>query len=292
MIGRLGLKTARVPHADRHGLLWLGRGKLTVQAGTLKFATAGYEGLEAGEYDIPYQNVSCIMLGPGCSITHDVMRLCARHGTSLMAVGEDGVRCYSATPFGPDQSRLARRQAFLWTDPDERDRIARRMYAWRLGEILPSRDIAALRGIEGARMRETYKLLARRFGVEWKGRRYDRQDPDSADLANQAINHAATAVQAAAEISVASTATIPQLGFIHEDSSRSFALDIADLFRDSVILPIAFQSVKSWQKKPEIELERYVRRTAGARMRREGIIPAMIDRIKELFDGHDSGGHT
>ena len=82
MIGRLGLKTARVPHADRHGLLWLGRGKLTVQAGTLRFATAGYEGLAAGEYDIPYQNVSCVMLGPGCSMTHDVMRLCARHGTS------------------------------------------------------------------------------------------------------------------------------------------------------------------------------------------------------------------
>ena len=27
--GRLGLETARIPHADRHGLLWLSRGALT-----------------------------------------------------------------------------------------------------------------------------------------------------------------------------------------------------------------------------------------------------------------------
>jgi hypothetical protein len=26
--GRLGLETARVPHADRHGLMWLERGRL------------------------------------------------------------------------------------------------------------------------------------------------------------------------------------------------------------------------------------------------------------------------
>ena len=37
--GRLGLETARIPHADRHGLLWLSRGALTVRDGTLRFST-------------------------------------------------------------------------------------------------------------------------------------------------------------------------------------------------------------------------------------------------------------
>jgi CRISPR-associated protein Cas1 len=287
----LGLETARVPHADRHGLLWLGRGRLWVQSGTLRFATTGCEGLDAGEYDIPYQEVSCILLGPGCSLTHDVLRLAARHGTMLMAVGDDGVRCYSAPPFGPDQSRLARRQAMLWADPQERRRIARRMYAWRLGEVLPNRDIAALRGIEGARMRETYKLTAQRYGISWQGRRYDRQNPDAADPPNQALNHASSAVQAAAEIAVASTAAIPQLGFIHEDSSRSFVLDVADLYRDQITLPGAFKAVAVWKKQPHVQLERHVRRMVGATMRRQDVIPSMIDRIKELFDGDDRSGH-
>ena len=34
-----------------------------------------------------------------------------------------------------------------------------------LGEILPHEDIATLRGIEGARVKEMYKLLAQRFGI-------------------------------------------------------------------------------------------------------------------------------
>lgn len=36
--GRLGLEKARIPHADRHGLLWLSRGELCVIDGCLHFA--------------------------------------------------------------------------------------------------------------------------------------------------------------------------------------------------------------------------------------------------------------
>ena len=50
--GRLGLETARIPHADRHGLLWLDRGNLTVEAGCLRFVTAGGS-LPPGDYQIP-----------------------------------------------------------------------------------------------------------------------------------------------------------------------------------------------------------------------------------------------
>ena len=138
-------------------------------------------------------------------------------------------------------------------------------------------------------MRETYKLTAARYGITWKGRRYDRQNPDAADPPNQALNHASSAVQAAAEIAVSATATIAQLGFIHEDSSRSFVLDIADLFRDSLTLPCAFEAVNLWRKQPHVELERHVRRLTGYRLRRTGTIPTMIDRIKELFDANDRG---
>ena len=100
--GRLGLETARIPHADRHGLLWLSRGALTVRDGTLRFErNAGPDSstpLDAGEYGIPFQTISMILLGPGSTVSHDALRLMARHGTGLVAVGEDGVRCYTALP--------------------------------------------------------------------------------------------------------------------------------------------------------------------------------------------------
>jgi CRISPR-associated protein Cas1 len=287
--GRLGLETARVPQADRHGVLWLGRGNLVVDAGTLRFITAGNEEMPAGDYSIPFQHLSCILLQPGTTVSHDALRLCARHGTGLVATGEAGVRLYASMPFGPDNSRRARRQVEEWADPHRRLLIARRMYAWRLGELLPDADIEVLRGIEGARMKATYRRLAEAFGITWSGRRFDRAAPEENNLSNKAINHAASAVYALASVAVAITGVIPQLGFIHEDSGLSFVLDVADLFRDRVTLPIAFGAAKTAPQRGET-IERVVRKHAAVVFRREKVVASMIDKIKELFGGDDVGG--
>jgi len=81
---------------------------------------------------------------------------------------------YTAPPLIPDRFGLARVQARLWADDDMRIMIARRMYAMRLGEILPHREMDVLRGIEGAKMKESYRLLAKSIGIDWNGRRYER----------------------------------------------------------------------------------------------------------------------
>lgn len=286
--GRLGLETARIPHADRHGLLWLSRGALTVRDGTLRFERqAGPDAdsaLDVGEYGVPFQSLSIILLGPGSTVSHDALRLMARHSTALVAVGEDGVRCYTAPPLGPDTSEVARRQMRAWGDPmGSRIVIARKMYALRLGEVLPHTDIATLRGIEGARMKRTYQNLAQRYGINWRGRRYDRANPLAADIPNQAINHASVAVTSAAVIAVTALGAIPQLGFIHEHSGEAFALDIADLFRDTILLPAAFQAAGDIAKNPRLDVERHTRRTTGDLLRTERVISKMIDRIKTLF---------
>lgn len=287
LLGRLGLDKARIPHADRHGLIWLDRGKLEVEDGCLRFVTAG-GALEAGDYQIPHQAISMVLLGPGASVTHDALRLLANHGAALVAVGEGGVRIYTAPPLMPDTSTLARHQMTKWAKQQSRMAVARRMYAIRLGEIVPSQSIEVLRGIEGARVKESYKLMAQRFGVEWRGRRYDRANPEATDLPNQAINHAATTVQAASAVAVTATATIPQLGFIHEDSGQAFVLDIADLFRDEFTLKIAFGAAKEAEK-GEDTVDRIVRRRAAKAFAEEKVIPAMIERIKQVLGAGDGG---
>ena len=288
--GRLGLAASRIPHADRHGLLWLEYGKLSVEDGTLRFVAAKSETLDAGDYAIPYQAVSMILLGPGTSLTQDVLRLCARHGTLIAAVGEGGVKSYTAPPMGQGRSDIARRHAERWADPKQRLDTARRLYAWRFGRVLPHRDIETLRGIEGARMKESYRLVAQRFGITWHGRRYDRDNPNSADTANQAINHAATFVEAAADIAVAAIGALPPLGFIHEDSSNAFTLDMADLYRVDVTLPLAFAATRAFEDGKTDSLEREVRRRAAKLFRQEKLIPRMIERLKEVFDADDRGG--
>ena len=258
--GRLGLDSARVPHADRAGCLYLARGALTARDGTLAFLqgpATDADALGPGDHAIPLQNVSIILLGPGSTVSHDALRLLAHARTALAAVGEDGVRMYTAPPMMPDRSGLARVQAKIWADDDL------------------------------CLMKEAYALWASRIGIDWRGRHYDRTNPNASDLPNQALNHAASAVEAAAAIAVTATATIPQLGFIHEDAGQSFVLDIADLYRDRIVIPCAFKAARRVSERPAENIERTTRRMTGKALSDEQVIPDMIDRIKALMEGRD-----
>lgn len=288
--GRLGLAEARIPHVDRHGLIWLSRGRLFVEDGTLHFVCTESADLDAGDYAIPYQNVSLILLGPGSTVSHDALRILARHGTLIAAVGEGGAKYYTAPPMGQGHSEIARSHARLWADEKARLDVARRMYGFRFGRILPHRDITVLRGIEGGRMKETYRIEADRYRLPWEGRRYDRSRPDGADIPNQAINHAATFVECAADVAVAAVGALPPLGFIHEDSSNAFTLDIADLYRGEVTIPLAFRVARMALDSKGLNLERTLRKEAAMEFRHGKLIPKMIDRIKELLGVHDPGG--
>lgn len=136
-------------------------------------------------------------------------------------------------------------------------------------------------------MKEAFALWARRIGIAWRGRRYDRANPNSADIPNQALNHAASAVDAAAAIAVTATATIPQLGFIHEGAGQSFVLDIADLYRDTVTIPCAFKAARRVSEDHGQNIERTTRRLTGKVLSDEKVIPDMMDRIKALIEGRD-----
>jgi len=281
--GRLGLDRSRVPHTDRHGLISLSRGHLRVRAGTLVFGQDPDGVFPEGEYDIPVQTISMVLLGPGSTVSHDALRILSVYGAGLAAVGDDGVRLYTAPPVGLPASALARRHATLWADPEARIKVARRMYAWRFGEVLPHRRLDVLRGMEGARVKVMYQATAQRCGVNWNGRRYDRQTPGAADLPNQAINHASAAVEAAAAIAVTATGSIPALGFIHEDPGQSFILDIADLFRAEITVPCAFRAVRQ-EERQGVGIERLTRKEVGKTLREKKVIAEMITKIKSIFD--------
>ncbi len=90
-------------------------------------------------------------------------------------------------------------------------------------------------------------------------------------------------MEAAAAIAVASTATIPQIGFVHEDSGQSFILDIADLGRHDVTLPIAFGAAKQLLQGKDDNLERTVRRRAAEVFNRDRVVSTLIEHIKDLL---------
>jgi CRISPR-associated protein Cas1 len=121
------------------------------------------------------------------------------------------------------------------------------------------------------------------MGLEWNGRKFDRNRPEDSDLPNQAINGVVMCVEALATVAVQATGTIAQLGFIHEDSTKSWLLDVCDLYRTTVTVPLAFKVAKEFPKQHEMTMDRAARRECVAHFKAAGLIDRMIDDIKEVL---------
>ena len=66
---------------------------------------------------------------------------------------------------------------------------------------------------------------------------------------------------------------------MHQRPGDAFCLDVADLFRMSDAIPVAFAAIKVVRNDQSKVLEREVRHAMGARMKDGGLIASMIDRI-------------
>lgn len=146
-----------IPIKERLSVLFVERCQLDVLDGA--FVALDQHGVRM---HIPVGGVACLMLEPGVRVSHAACALAARVGTLLVWIGEGGVRVYSSgQPGGARADRLLY-QAKLALDDDARLKVVRAMYKYRFGEEPPQRrSVEQLRGIEGARVRAAYQLLAR-----------------------------------------------------------------------------------------------------------------------------------
>jgi len=229
---------------------------------------------------IPVGSVACIMLEPGTRVSHAAVHLASTVGTLMVWVGEAGVRLYaSGQPGGARADRLLY-QAKLALDEELRLKVVRKMYELRFQELPPERrSVEQLRGIEGVRVRETYKLLAQQFSVEWKSRNYDHQKWDAADLPNRCLSAATSCLYGITEAAVLAAGYAPAVGFIHTGKPLSFVYDIADLYKFETVVPLAF---KIASKSPE-QPEREVRLCCRDVFRSSKILSRIIPTIEEVL---------
>jgi len=152
MLPRLG----PLPIKERLSLLFLEKGNLDVLDGAFVLVAAG--GVRT---HIPVGGVACLMLEPGTRVSHAAVILASRCGTLLIWTGEAGVRMYAAGQPGGARSDRLLYQAGLALDPKARLDVVRAMFALRFGEEPPDRrSVEQLRGLEGARVKRLYELLA------------------------------------------------------------------------------------------------------------------------------------
>ncbi len=177
-----------IPIKDRVSVIFVEKGQVDVLDGA--FVVVDKNGVRT---HVPVGGVACLMLEPGTRVSHAAVVLAARVACLLVWVGDGGVRLYaSGQPGGARADRLLW-QASLALDDAARLKVVRKMYTLRFKENPPEkRSVEQLRGIEGARVRKMYELIARQYRVEWKHRNYDYTEWESGDVPNRCLS-AATA---------------------------------------------------------------------------------------------------
>ncbi len=264
-----------IPMKERVSMIFLQYGQVDVKDGA--FVLIDDSGVRT---HIPVGSVACIMLEPGTRVSHAAVRLASQVGTLLVWVGEAGVRLYaSGQPGGARADRLLY-QAKLALDDQLRLKVVRKMYEVRFGEEPPAkRSVEQLRGIEGARVRKTYSLLAKRYGVNWKGRRYDPKDWEAGDVTNRCISAATACLYGITEAAVLAAGYAPAVGFIHTGKPLSFVYDIADVFKFDAIVPMAFKIAARNPSNPD----RKVRLACRDVFREQKILRKIIPAIEDIL---------
>jgi CRISPR-associated protein Cas1 len=264
-----------IPMKDRVSMVFLEKGQVEVLDGA--FVLVDKIGVRT---HIPVGSVACIMLEPGTRVSHAAIKLASTVGTLLVWVGEAGVRLYaSGQPGGARSDRLLY-QAKLALDDELRLKVVRKMFELRFEEKAPSRrSIEQLRGIEGARVRKLYQLLAKRYGVAWHGRRYDVKDWGKGDAVNRCLSTATSCLYGITEAAILAAGYAPAIGFLHTGKPLSFVYDIADIIKFDTVVPLAFQIAASNAH----DSDRKIRIACRDQFRTDKTLKKLIPMIEEVL---------
>jgi len=265
-----------IPMKERISMIFIEYGQIDVLDGS--FVVVDKEGVRT---HIPVGSLACIMLEPGTRVSHRAAALAARVGTLLIWVGEAGVRLYAAGQPGGARSDRLLYQARLALDDKARLKVVRKMYEIRFDEAPPERrSVEQLRGIEGARVRKTYQLLAKRHGVKWKHRNYNPDKWDASDVPNRCVSSATSCLYGITEAAVLAAGYAPAIGFIHSGKPLAFVYDIADLFKFDGVVPLAFKIASENPTNPE----RKVRLACRDLFRQEKTLSKIIPTIQQVLN--------
>lgn len=225
------------PVKERWTPLYYQRGRLEQNNYSIQFVHS--DGVTEA---IPVAQISCIMLGPGTTITHAAVVSCAKHNTPIVWVGEDALYFYAYGVEVNEKCQTARIQAELFSNESSREEIARKMFKTRYGEDVANCSIASLRGKEGVRVRDLYISLAKKHGVYWSVRNSSgmviKETPQGV---NFLLNVANKWLYSLCLSAITTMGYIPSLGFVHCDGKIPFVYDIADLYKEEYSIATCFE---------------------------------------------------
>lgn len=242
---------------------------------------------DEGTVYLPAASLNVLMLGPGSTVTHRAMETIGENGTTVIWVGEHGVRMYAFGSPLTHSSALLQRQAALVSNTRTRLAVARKMYEMRFkGEDVSKLTMQQLRGREGARVRGVYRKWSQETGVKWDKRTFDPDDFDSGTEINKALSAAHSCMYGISHAAIVALGCSPGLGFVHTGHEKSFVYDIADLYKAEISIPVAFRVAA---EEPD-DIGSSVRRAMRDQIRSLSIIDRIVHDIKNLLLGEEVDG--
>lgn len=218
---------------------------------------------ETGNIPIPVSSLTCLMLGPGVNITHSAIKVIAENGCMIVWCGERGSHFYASGLGETRSSENTMIQAKYCMDEELHMRVVRRMYEIRFSDQksfkFSNMTLEQIRGLEGAKQKAIYKQYAKKYGIQWSGRKNKDVDWNSLDPINRTISVANSVLYHLCHAAILSLGYSTALGFVHKGMTLAFVYDIADIYKARTTIPAAFLAVHENKDNPEKKLKRILR---------------------------------
>ena len=263
---------------DKYPFLYLEHGRLEIDDSSIKWIDA-----DNNVVPLPVATLNALLLGPGTTVTHDAVKTAVSANCSICWVGEDSLLFYAAGFLPTADTRNLKQQIELASDAQRSIEVARRMFGRRFPDAeLQGKGLQEMMGMEGYRVRALYQQKADEYQVGWKGRQFTPGKFELGDVTNQVLTSTNAALYGILCSAVHSMGYSPHIGFIHSGSPLPFIYDLADLYKESLCIDLAFAQTRD-------EAGRYDKHKVSAAFRQRVIDMELLTRvgedIQDMFGG-------
>ncbi|MDP2129033.1 MAG: type I-E CRISPR-associated endonuclease Cas1e [Pseudohongiella sp.] len=221
---------------DKYPFLYLERGRLEIDDSSVRWVDSN-----ANVVPLPVATLNALLLGPGTTVTHDAIQTATAANCAVCWVGEDTLLFYAAGFLPTADTRNLKKQIELSADPEKSVEVARTMFGRRFPDAdLAGKSLKEMMGMEGHRVRTLYQQKAEEYQVGWKGRQFTPGKFELSDMANQVMTASNAALYGILCSAVHSMGYSPHIGFVHSGSPLPFVYDLADLYKESLCIDLAF----------------------------------------------------
>lgn len=279
---------------DREGALYLERARIHVEGDRVVYHITDDE--HRREYNIPHVNLAVLFIGQGTSISQGAMRLLGEEGVHLAVTGSGGTPLHMGALTTYTSTRHFREMLPIYLDPQRsllaakavmRDRTARMKRIGGMGcqKWLKARDVSGLAkvcsrfeanlegcqdvtqllGFEGNFSKACYAEFSTISGLS-KSHSFRREagagEPARGEIdpirqVNRLIDHGNYLCYGMAGAALWALGIPPHMSIFHgKTRAGGLVFDLADSFKDALVLPIAFSLAR--EKDPK-EAERSFR---------------------------------